>query len=72
MVKEFADFAEESSLLTSGIFDFYGDNSLLFGNYSNLGLANENYKVTRLQLDKILALINDFISVGMVKILVMP
>jgi len=55
MVKEFTDFAQQNNLLTSGGSDFHSNNRSLLGNYSTLGLANENYRVTEHQLAKIIA-----------------
>lgn len=55
MVKEFANFANDSNLLVSGGSDFHNDDISLVGNHSALGLKNEDYKITDSQLKEILS-----------------
>lgn len=54
MVKEFTDFAKKNNLLMSGGSDFHSDDQKICGNHSSLGLANEDYKITKKQLELIL------------------
>lgn len=54
MVAEFADFADRHQLLISGGSDFHGDNKLVHGQHSDLGLGNEPYAVSEAQLDDLL------------------
>jgi hypothetical protein len=46
MVKEFTEFANSAGLLISGGSDYHSDNTELWGRHSDIGLANEKYKVT--------------------------
>lgn len=55
MVKEFTEFAKDNDLLTSGGSDFHGDDQEILGNHSELGLTNEDYKITNQQLAAILS-----------------
>lgn len=55
MVKEFTEFADKSGLLSSGGSDFHGYNKAVWGNSSDLGLANESYRVSKHQLESILS-----------------
>lgn len=54
MVAEFADFADRHQLLVSGGSDFHGDNKLVHGQHSDLGLGNEPYAISDVQLDDLL------------------
>ncbi len=53
-VNEFIEFANHNNLLISGGSDFHSHNSELWGNHSELGLANEDYAVTEFMVEKIL------------------
>jgi len=53
MVKEFSDFAKEHELLISGGSDYHSDNIKLWGNHSDIGLANEKYRVSMDVVDRI-------------------
>ena len=46
MVREFSDFANNNILLISGVSDFHSDNTKHWGNHSDIGLANEKYRVS--------------------------
>jgi predicted metal-dependent phosphoesterase TrpH len=55
MVDIFTQFAQSNHLLISGGSDFHSNNTQLWGRHSDLGLANERYRVTEEQLAKIMA-----------------
>jgi predicted metal-dependent phosphoesterase TrpH len=46
MVAQFIDFADQNGLLISGGSDFHTNDATLLGNHSDIGLINENYKIT--------------------------
>jgi predicted metal-dependent phosphoesterase TrpH len=54
MVKEFKDFANTQGLLISGGSDYHSSNFKLLGNHSEIGLSNEDYRVTIEQVEAII------------------
>jgi len=54
MVAEFTEFAENNRLLSSGGSDFHGDNKIIYGEHSDLGLTNELYDISMKQLERIM------------------
>lgn len=54
MTSDFMKFATENQLLVSGGSDFHGDNKLVHGEHSDLGLLNEPYSISVRQLELII------------------
>lgn len=54
MVKIFSDFAKENNLLVSGGSDYHSNDVNLMGNHSDLGLSNEDHRITHQELAAIL------------------
>lgn len=54
MTLDFLNFASDNQLLVSGGSDFHGDNKLVYGDHSDIGLFNEPYEIGIDQLEALL------------------
>lgn len=55
MIQEFSEFANKSNLIITGGSDYHSDNKELWGNMTELGMADESLRISQTTVDKILS-----------------